>query len=135
MTLFGYVGVIVSLLTFLGVVLVLAYMILEKLQSLWSAFAWAQKRLARHEVGKMVVQEACFFSQYPQAFLCMEALGETLRDSDGYRIADVRDLFAKKLNDYHKNVAGHWESVLGENHGKNSMPGDTWVGVVPEELL
>lgn len=100
-TIFAWLGAVSTTLFLVLCVLWAASVLLSYLNRYWESFVWAQRRLAFHEVGKRILVEQHYFHPSVEAQLAIQALGEVLRDSDGWRIEHADDVWKEKMR-HHK---------------------------------
>lgn len=102
---FAWLGFIVAALGMVLIICGLITIILDKLQHMWQCWSWAQRQVAAREVGKNILYHSYEFSEHPESMWAIEALGEVLRDSDGWRIDNVRELWHAKLDKHKREMA------------------------------
>lgn len=110
-TIFSWLGAISACLILVLSIIWAFAGLMEVVRHQWESFVWAQRRLAFHEVGKRVLCELYYFSRSPEAMLAVEAIGESLRDSDGWRPEHADELWQRKMKDYENSKAMKLEAA------------------------
>jgi hypothetical protein len=102
---FVWIGVACVVALSAALVLGLTTVVLDKLQYMWQCWSWAQRQVAAQDVGKNILHHSYEFSEHPETVLAIEALGEVLRDSDGWRIDGVVTKWYAKLDERKRKLA------------------------------
>ena len=102
---FSIAGAVVAILLATALVLGLTTVVLDKIQYMWQCWSWAQRQVAARDVGKNILCHSYEFSEHPETVLAVEALGEVLRDSDGWLIEGVVTKWYAKLDERKRELA------------------------------
>jgi len=95
---FAWLGASVTILVLVVAILILTETIIDKLQHMWSCWTWAQRSVEAHKIGQTIIGESYWFGESVEARCALEAIGEALRDGDGIRINEARDVWHRKLS-------------------------------------